>query len=352
MPRVSVIVPNYNHANFLKQRLDTVLGQTFTDFEVLLLDDASTDSSIEVFKLYVADPRIRVFLNEVNSGSPFKQWNRGLDLAVGEYVWIAESDDFADTKFLQKLVAVLDSNPDAGMAYCQSFIVQVGESALEPTHIKGWYARFEDHERWEQDFKNSGRNELANYMVYKNTIPNASAVLFRKSVLSDGLRAPENMRLAGDWMFWVKILQRSDLAFLSEPLNFFRTAHAGSQRSQTSKHCLELIEGLDVYEFIDRTAQLDAKTKPRVLHDQVQLWAGFAYTRRLAWRVNRDIYRKVLNAHPEIVHSKWQKVILPFIYFFVGTPLKRIRPLSNAVRAIKKTMGLCIDSLRHEKRAE
>jgi len=352
MPRVSVIVPNYNHAQFLKQRLDSVLGQTFRDFEVLLLDDASTDASLDVIRQCAAEPRIRTLLNETNSGSPFKQWNRGLDEAVGDYIWIAESDDFAETKFLEELVAVLDANSNVGIAYCQSCIVQMDDSDHGPKPVTGWYASFEDNERWDTGFSNSGRNELANYMVYKNTILNASAVLFRKSALSDGLRAPENMRLAGDWMFWVRILHRSDLVFLSQPLNFFRTEHPGSQRSRTSKHCLELIEGLEVYEFIDHTVQLDAKTKTRVLHDQVQLWAGLAYTRRLAWRVNRDIFRKLLHAHPELAHSEWRKIILPFIYFFVGTPLKRIAPLRNGVRAIKRTMGLCIDSLRQEKRAE
>src|SRR5215472_4105163 len=110
MPKVSVIIPNYNHARYLQQRIDTVLGQTFQDFEVILLDDCSTDESRSIISEYAKDPRVRTEFNEVNSGSTFKQWNKGVRLARGEYVWIAESDDYADKRFLEKLVYRLDAD--------------------------------------------------------------------------------------------------------------------------------------------------------------------------------------------------------------------------------------------------
>ena len=97
MPTVSVIVPNYNHARYLRQRIESVLGQTYQDFEVILLDDCSTDESRSVLGEYAKDPRVRIEFNEKNSGSTFKQWNKGVRLARGEYIWIAESDDYADT---------------------------------------------------------------------------------------------------------------------------------------------------------------------------------------------------------------------------------------------------------------
>ena len=91
MPKVSVIIPNYNHAQFLEQRVESVLNQTFQDFEIIFLDDASTDNSKEVFSKYSNHPKIsHVIFNETNSGSPFKQWNKGFGLSTGEYIWIAE----------------------------------------------------------------------------------------------------------------------------------------------------------------------------------------------------------------------------------------------------------------------
>src|SRR5215469_14819662 len=94
-PKVSIVVPNYNHARFLPQRLDSILGQTFQDFELILLDDSSTDDSRSILLEYGRrDPRVRIEFNEVNSRNPFKQWNKGVGLAHGQYVWIAESDDY------------------------------------------------------------------------------------------------------------------------------------------------------------------------------------------------------------------------------------------------------------------
>src|SRR5215467_1498105 len=107
MPKVSIVVPNYNHARFLPQRLNSILGQTFQDFELILLDDSSTDDSRSILSQYTADPRVRIEFNELNSKSPFKQWNKGVRLARGEYVWIAESDDYADERLLERLVPLL-----------------------------------------------------------------------------------------------------------------------------------------------------------------------------------------------------------------------------------------------------
>src|SRR3984893_17231816 len=102
-PKVSVIIPNYNHAAYLRQRIDTVLRQTYQDFEVILMDDCSTDDSRTIISEYSSDPRIRIELNETNSGSTFRQWKKGIALARGEYIWIAESDDYSDERFLEQL---------------------------------------------------------------------------------------------------------------------------------------------------------------------------------------------------------------------------------------------------------
>ena len=96
-PRVSVIVPSYNHARFLRQRIESILGQSFRDFELILLDDCSTDDSVSILREYESHARLSALVvNAQNSGSPMAQWKRGLDLAAGELIWIAESDDWAE----------------------------------------------------------------------------------------------------------------------------------------------------------------------------------------------------------------------------------------------------------------
>lgn len=93
---VSIIIPNFNHAAYLEQRIESVLKQTFQEFELILLDDSSTDKSWEIMMHYADHPLVsHCIRNEINSGSPFKQWKKGFDLAKYDLIWIAESDDFS-----------------------------------------------------------------------------------------------------------------------------------------------------------------------------------------------------------------------------------------------------------------
>src|SRR5207342_1807970 len=102
MATISVIIPNYNHAFYLKQRIDSVIQQTYSDFEIIILDDASTDNSRDVIEKYRHYPKVKhIIYNESNSGSTFSQWQKGIELASGKYIWLAESDDVADSTFLE-----------------------------------------------------------------------------------------------------------------------------------------------------------------------------------------------------------------------------------------------------------
>lgn len=239
-PKVSVIIPNYNHARYLPQRLESVLQQTFRDVEVILMDDCSTDNSRAVIAEYAArDACIRVVLNEQNSGSTFKQWNKGLALAQGQYVWLAESDDYAALDLLETLVAKLDAHPAVGLAYCDSFTVDADGKTL--SEMKNTVNESLKTDLWSQDFLMPGQSFLKEYMSFINGIPNASAVLLRKSVLDAIGPADTSMRLAGDWVHWNKILYTSDVAYIRKPLNFFRT-HTSNVRSNTLKNGVFLEE--------------------------------------------------------------------------------------------------------------
>ncbi len=218
-PRVSVVVPNYNHESFLASRLQSVFDQTWQDFEVIYLDDASTDGSNAVAEEFTADPRFRMVINEENSGSPFVQWNRGVSLARGDLVWIAESDDLAEPDLLHRLVAALDANPHGGLAYCKSQPIDSQGKFLASNLV--WPDPAEAS-HWQGDYVNDGRDEIRRFMVLRCTIPNASAVVFRKQVYDDAGGAPLDYSYAGDWLTWLKILLRSDICYVDSPLNYHR----------------------------------------------------------------------------------------------------------------------------------
>lgn len=123
-PFFSVIIPNYNHAPYLHERIDSVLNQTFTDFEVILLDDKSQDDSRDILCSYQNNPHVaHIVLNDQNSGSTFKQWHKGFELSRGKYIWIAESDDFADVHFLQTAYDVIHKKENVTLVYFKSNIV-------------------------------------------------------------------------------------------------------------------------------------------------------------------------------------------------------------------------------------
>src|SRR5437660_3699913 len=244
-PKVSVIVPNYNHAPYLVERIESILGQTYNDLELLIMDDASTGDSHQILMRYSSNPRVRIFVNSTNSGSAFPQWNRGISLAEGEYVWIAESDDSADPHFLEMLIPVLDETPSLGIAYCQSHLmntksVDVGDSL-------DWTSDL-DPQRWKDNFINDGRDEIRRYLIHKNTIPNASAVITRRSVLNKVLPVDTSFKLCGDWMHWGKVLLQTDLAYVAEPLNRWRLGSSNLRPLPTG--VLEWNEGQRVIQYL------------------------------------------------------------------------------------------------------
>jgi len=239
-PTVSIVLPNYNYARYLDERIQSLLNQTYSDFELIILDDASTDHSIDIINAYAADPRIRTHFFSENSGSPFRRWNDGASLARGKYLWIAEADDTCEPTLLEKLVPKLEAHPAVGLVYCQS--TSIDENGR---YIGSWQAYTDtlDPARWREDFVERGRNEL-NYLLQRNTIPNASAVLMRRQLFFDAGMADPSFKVIGDWMLWWKILMQADVAFVAEPLNHFRT-HAGSVRGKSLQQ--RLVQFIEEY---------------------------------------------------------------------------------------------------------
>ncbi|NJM26392.1 MAG: glycosyltransferase family 2 protein [Bacteroidia bacterium] len=209
-PKVSVIVPNFNHRDHLRQRLDTVLNQTYRDFEVIILDDCSTDGSVRVIQDYRSHPLVsHVIVNSKNSGSPFAQWKRGTELARGEWIWFAESDDYASLEFLETMLNSVRQHNDVGLIYCDSVVVNDADK-LEGTFSELKNKRFAT-KRWSTDYSNTGLAELEEYVLPAGTINNASAVLFSRRLLLETNPFDRPLRYIGDKYAFVKVLSRSNV---------------------------------------------------------------------------------------------------------------------------------------------
>ncbi|HMK07370.1 MAG TPA: glycosyltransferase [Flavobacterium sp.] len=222
LPFISVIVPNYNHEKYLKQRLDSIFNQTYTDFEVIFLDDCSTDNSREILNSYADNPKVsHCVFNEKNSGNTFIQWNKGIALARGTYIWIAESDDFCEPSLLSELTKPILADGEIALVYCQSN--RVDESG---TLTGNWVSQTDDFDKQQflQSFIMDGNKFVEKFLIRRNVIPNASAVLFRKNrVTALGYLAKDSSyRHLGDWLFYLKMIVNQKIAFIHEPLNNFR----------------------------------------------------------------------------------------------------------------------------------
>jgi glycosyltransferase involved in cell wall biosynthesis len=227
VPKVSVIIPNYNHERYLQHRIDSVLNQSFDDFEVIILDDYSSDNSRQVIETYRRHPKVtHVVFNDINSGSTFKQWNKGIALAKGEWIWFAESDDWCEPELLATLLKNASKSSNTTISYCQSHYREEGSDVVLDM---SFHTESLSKTYWLTDYINTGVDEIKNFLLYKNTIPNASAVIFKKSAFIQVDKAFERMRLCGDWMLWVQLLKIGNIAFCAKPLNSFR-AHNSTTR--------------------------------------------------------------------------------------------------------------------------
>ena len=210
MAMVSVIVPNFNHAFYLKQRFDSIFNQTFKDFEVIILDDCSTDTSKEIIEEYRNNPKVKkIIYNEENGGSPFKQWAKGFKLAQGEYIWIAESDDWAEPVFLETMVSTLQKNPTALLAFSNSrWFSEKG--TLKYSNV------------YQQDTFIDGKIFFNKKMITQNSICNASCVLFKRNVLNEIPTQYQSFKGCGDWLFWIEFCLKGDVCYVCNVLNHFR----------------------------------------------------------------------------------------------------------------------------------
>nr|WP_315174688.1 glycosyltransferase family 2 protein [uncultured Flavobacterium sp.] len=237
MPKVSIIIPSYNHALFLKDRLDTILNQTFKNWEAIIIDDQSSDNSVQIIKDFLKinpDFRVKYFIvNDKNSGSGYSSWKKGIELAETEYVWIAETDDYSNTAFLEELVQILDQNENVALAFCSSNYVENGKIIYDSTN------RTKDLNVEINKFKVIDSSIFFNRMPFNTYITNGSSVVFRKPYS----KIPDTIftnRQCSDIFLWSYLLENSSFAFLNKNLNFFRR-HTGSTSSFLQKHKLETI---------------------------------------------------------------------------------------------------------------
>ncbi len=245
--RISAVVPSYNYARYMRQRLASIFAQGHPVAEVIVLDDASSDDSVAEARAGAAEwgREIRVVAGRTNSGNVFRQWHRAVTEAAGDWVWIAEADDSADPRLLEALAQALDCAPNAVMAFCDSRSIDADGNPLSDSY-KPYYATTVGA-ALDTDGLHDGPEFVRTCLGERNLILNASGVLFRRDALRAALArlgdALFSFRLAGDWRLYIELLREegAQVAYVADPLNIHRRhGDSTTHRLAAQKHLGEI----------------------------------------------------------------------------------------------------------------
>jgi len=277
-PLVSILIPSYNHGRYINACLDSICRQSLSNWEVVIVDDGSSDDSVAAAQRWAAqDERFRVFQNEENLGT-YGTEQRALELSKGSLIAVMNSDDWWDPDKLARHVSQLERHADAAFSYCLGW--QVDEL--------GQIDRSEDvHADWPRE----EIQEPLPFLLYENRIL-ASGVLFRR----EGLRFETTCRYSGDW---VALLERSlagPATCVSDRLTFWRQHETNTYRRSPK----QVLEEIRVRRAIaaDPSRWFLPRLDPALVSlglgknaINLQVLAVLCGDRRLAWSAARQAFR-------------------------------------------------------------
>lgn len=261
---VSVVIPNYNYKRFLYQRLYSILSQKEKINEIIILDDCSTDDSrkeidkiVDELEKYID---IKKVYNEKNSGSAFKQWEKGFSLAKSEYVWIAEADDYCSDKLLKQLVKPVVKNRDIIISYADTAFIDTVGNYLVKSIVPEIDILNTGH--WNRNYVNNGKDEFNHYTYLNCTIANVSSCIIKNNNYSRFFKESGKFKQCGDWLLYANIMQLGDVAYSRQTLNYYRIH--GSNVSSVTKKQAHMDEMKRVHGYFDEVYGLNKKQKENI----------------------------------------------------------------------------------------
>lgn len=302
-PLVSIVFTSYNHKEYLKQALDSLINQTYPNLEIIIIDDCSTDGSQEILKQYAHFPNVDLRLQTQNSGSYVRASNLGASFAKGEYILFAQCDDFAEADQIDVLMSAFENNPSAGVVFSKSNLVDENGTV---------YA--DDYLGREKSFKKAVKknglisgSKMKEFLSFSCIIPNLSAAMIKHDLFKEINGLSDQYLVVADWEFWLDLTEKTDFYYISRPLNYFRQ-HATTIRSSI-KMKTQIVEIFKMfYNHISKN-----KLTPTQIH-KIKLGAGavwFSYfvENKKAWL---ECYKTVRSEIKTIEKNN-------LYYLFLGT---------------------------------
>jgi len=240
-PKVTVLVPSYNHACYLRKRIESIMAQTYDNFELIVIDDCSSDDSASIITSLQNIYGFRYIANKKNSGTPFAAWQHILPISNGDYIWICESDDHADPNFLECAVEAITSAPGNVIAYCDSWIIDENDHQVD--HTDAYFHDIWKESRWDQPFIQNGNDELNQFQLRGQTVPNMSSALISTVAFRKAFRPfMKKLKLTGDWLFVGLLMKYGQIVYFKKTLNYFRRHESTARvRVQSARSQAEFI---------------------------------------------------------------------------------------------------------------
>ena len=255
--KISVVVPNYNYSNYLYQRVYSILNQNYKIHELIILDDASKDNSlfyIEQIEQKISEfVNVKVVVNDINSGNAFSPWQKGMNLASGDYVWVAEADDYAKKNFLNEVVSPLKKNNNIVISYADTGFIDSNGYITKNSLVDQIDILNTNH--WNASYVNKGIAEINCYSYLNCTIPNVSGTIIKKGNYDEIFEEAKKYHQSGDWFTYLNILNLGDISFINKTLNYYRVH--GNNISQTFDKKAHILEIQRIYKFVKEKYGID-----------------------------------------------------------------------------------------------
>lgn len=231
---ITAIVPNYNHARFLKERLRSIVDQTYPHIKIIVLDDCSTDNSREVITRIAAEcPRpIELHFNKKNAGNVFAQWRKGVELADQDLIWLCESDDFCDPKFAASMVK-----------HFQDMSVTMAFGQIQFCNAQGVFVDGMDKIRqsaedldWSSTVKRPAAEWFSKALGTRNVISNVGGCMFRRQELPlEVWEEAQTFRITGDWFLYSRIAGGGQIVYEPSSVAYFRQHGSNTSASNFTR---------------------------------------------------------------------------------------------------------------------
>lgn len=272
-PLVSVIVPNFNHAQFLEERLKSIYNQSYRNIEIILLDDCSTDNSVEVMeRLSESSPfLVKKIYNNSNGGSVFSQWQKGIERAEGELVWICESDDFCEPDFLERLVPYFSD---------LSTMIAFGRIQLcnEGGDVNYWLDQYRENAEagiWSKPIVRTSKEWFLGGFGCNNLIANVGGCLLRKQPIEEEIwKRAKGFKICGDWYLYIHIARGGTIAFDPGAVSYFRQHESNTSATNFDK-VYYYEEHQKVFDKLCTHWELPPETRDKFWKGLSDQWAEF-----------------------------------------------------------------------------